>query len=106
MAEIELIDAQLVGVQRGDGVIAGHYSQRVGEILNANEEDRINSDENWSKADPDMKKVARIPRVVYMQLQQAGVVDDPQQLLQFLERNPQYKVTDKKFADKGREIYV
>lgn len=82
-------------IERGEDQIAVH-GQTVGDILNFNEEQRKNSDENWQKADADLKPVARIPRATWIKLQQLGIADDADELMKFLERNPIYKRTEKR----------
>lgn len=94
--KIRLLEPQLVRKYvEGDKQI-GVHAQRVGLILNANEEDRKNSDENWSKSDPDIKRVGCIPRTIAILWQQNGIMDDPDELMKALERNPEYKTTEKR----------
>lgn len=104
---MELISPEVVDFKiKEDGQMKAVYAQEVGRILNANEEDRRNSDENWRNADEDIKKVGRIPLTTWLLWVQAGITDDPLKLLQMLERNPIYKTTEKQLAKKGAEIYV
>ena len=91
MGRMNLLDYRLVG----DKQIATH-GQVVGHILNFCEEERKNSDENWQRADEDIKPVGRIPRVVMMLWQQMGIMDDANELMKALERNPEWKRTNKR----------
>lgn len=84
--------------EEGNRQIAVH-GQFVGRILNFNEEQRKNSDDNWRKADEDIKPVGRIPRCVAMLWQQMGILDDAEELMKALERNPEYKRTEKHISN-------
>ena len=97
-----LVDYRLVGDEQ-----IGTHAQCVGNILNFNEEQRKHSDANWQLADPDIKPVARIPRVVWMSLNRMGITDTEaaKELMQWLERNPQWKRTEKQLEKKAPQYF-
>ncbi len=70
------------------------HHQDVSGILKANALDRQNSDENW-KCGKDMKLGARVPMAVWLMWEQAGITKDDKALRAALNRNPEYKVTEK-----------
>lgn len=78
----------------GDKIICTHV-QQVGDILNDNERMRIDTGENWDKSE-DLKLAARIPFSVYFLWESIGITQDPKELAKALERNPEYKTTDKR----------
>lgn len=84
--------------EQGDKQIAVH-GQVVGDILNFNEDQRKNSDENWQRADEDIKPVARIPRIVWTYLQTIGLDQDAEGLMLWLEKHPEWKRTEKRIAN-------
>lgn len=95
IAPIQLIKPQIIDIKQTPEKMQVTWGQRVGRILNRNEQDRLNSNENW-KRDEDMKHVGRIPRSVYMLWKEAGILDDEKELDKALERNPEYKTTEKR----------
>lgn len=92
----QLVIPQIVGMHATPEQLHVEYAQRVGTILNDNEEARKNSDENWNAADPDIKKVGSVPRVVWLLWEQMGITNDSNELLKALERNQEFKTTEKK----------
>ena len=100
MGKLELADYRL----EGDKQIATHV-QDTTSILAFNAEQRRNSDENWQKADEDLKAVARIPLSVWLRLEAAGIADDAKELDKWLEENPQFKRTEKQLAAKPGMIF-
>ena len=89
--------------EEGDQQIATH-AQDVSRIFNFNEEQRKHSDENWKLADPEIKPVARIPRVVWMHLTRLGITDTDaaMELMQWLEKFPMWKRTEKQIGELPR----
>ncbi|KAB0668945.1 hypothetical protein F6V30_13995 [Oryzomonas sagensis] len=100
--EIEVIKPELLVYQTDGHEMFATHGQVVGRIMNFNEEQRKNSEENWNAADPDMKPVARIPRVVAIKLQQLGILEDADELGKWLERHPEYKRTEKQIGEKPK----
>jgi hypothetical protein len=100
MGKMFLTDHSLIGDQQ----IATH-AQDCTDILEFNKNQRKDSDENWRLADEDIKPVARIPRVVWLRLQQLGIDDQAQELMKYLEANPQYKRTEKQIGEKPKQYY-
>lgn len=92
---MELIRPQIIGVSKSPESMQVTWGQTVGRILNQNEIDRKDSDDNW-KQDKDIKLVGRIPRSIWMLWQEAGITDDEAALERALERNPEYKTTEKR----------
>ena len=92
---MQLIRPQIIGITDTPDKIAVTWGQTVGRILNRNEADRRNSDENWEK-DEDIKLVGRIPRSIWMLWKEAGITEDEKELEKALERNPEYKTTEKR----------
>lgn len=90
---------QLLNVQTTEESIRAVHGQFTGHITNFNEEQRKNSDENWQRADADMKPVARIPRIVWIYLQSMGISDDPEELARWLDMHPEYKRTEKHLSN-------
>jgi hypothetical protein len=90
----------------GDEQVATH-AQDISRIFNFCEEQRKNSDENWKLADPDIKPVARIPRVVWMALQRQGLTDTDaaKELMQWLELFPMWKRTEKTLEAKPPQYH-
>ena len=80
---------------RGDQQIAV-YAQDFRDVWEFNERQRLDSADNWQKADPDIKPVARVPRVVWLLWQQQGICDDENELMRALERHPEWKRTEKR----------
>lgn len=93
--DAQVIKPVITGIQQTPDKIKVTWAQRIGNILNRNETDRLNSDENW-KRDDDIKLVGRIPRSTYMLWKDAGILDDEKELDRALERNPEYKTTEKR----------
>lgn len=90
MSRLILADHSLVGDQQ----IATH-AQFDGYIRRFNYEERKNSDENWQKADPDLKAVGRVPKAVWLLWEQQGITEDANELMKALERHPEWKRTEK-----------
>lgn len=91
MSELILLN----GRNEGDKVIFTH-GQETKHILEENARRRKNSDEEWANSDPDMKQAASIPMVVWLLWESAGITKDKKQLLKAIERNKEYKVTEKR----------
>lgn len=70
------------------------HVQEIGGILHANALDRQNSDENWNQS-KDLKLGARVPVSVWFMWEQVGITKDDKLLKAALNRNPEYKVTEK-----------
>lgn len=70
------------------------HVQDVAQILESNRLDRQNSDANW-QAGKDLKMGARVPVSIWFMWEQAGITKDDKQLRAALNRNPEYKVTEK-----------
>ena len=89
-------DVTLLDIENtGDKTVFRH-GQECSDILNANAVDRDHSDENWNK-DKTMKHVARIPEVVWLELEQMGIAGDAQAMRVWLEQfGQEYKTTRKK----------
>jgi aspartate oxidase len=77
-----------------DRQFIAEHAQDVSAVFNSNEDIRKNSDEDWNKAG-NMKLVARVPQVVWLMWESMGITDDPQELLKALERNAEWKTTEK-----------
>lgn len=86
----------LVKIQNEGAEIKVTHGQTVGHILNANEIHRKNSDEHWNNGSKTMQHVGCISEVAWVMLQAQGIANDPKEILRWLERNPEYKVTEKK----------
>jgi len=78
----------------GDEQIATH-AQFDGYIREFCHEERKNSDENWQKADEDIKAVGRVPKALWLLWEQQGITEDATELMKALERNPEFKRTNK-----------
>lgn len=95
MSELVLAKPKIVGITTTPEKMRVDFAQRTGTILNRNEQDRKNSDDNWKK-DEDIKLVGRVPRIVWMLWQQLGITEDENELARALERNSEYKTTEKR----------
>jgi hypothetical protein len=76
--------------------VAEHVED-VSSVFNSNEDIRKNSDEDWNKAGH-MKLVGRVPEVVWLMWESMGITDNPKELLKALERNAEWKTTEKQLA--------
>lgn len=91
MSRLILADYSLVD----DKQIATH-AQFDGYIRQFCHGERKNSDENWQKADPDIKAVGRVPKALWLLWEQQGITEDSDLLMKALERNPEFKRTEKR----------
>lgn len=70
------------------------HQQDVTSILEANYQDRKDTDENWRKG-KDMKLAARIPMATWLEWQRLGITDDSAALLQAINLHPELKTVNK-----------
>lgn len=70
------------------------HVQDCTDILAANQKDRMNTDENWSKS-KEMKHVARIPMAVWLEWEKLGITKDDTALKKAINLHQQYKTTNK-----------
>ncbi len=89
-SELTLIDIE----EEGDKIKFTH-GQEIREYLEDNKEARKYTDENW-KACKTMKRVGSIPFAVWLLWESMGITNDPKELLKALERNPEFKTTEKR----------
>lgn len=90
MSDLELID-----IQEDKDKIKYIHGQDITPYLEDNYENRKYSDEHW-KASKDMKRVGSIPWAVWLLWESVGITNDPKELLKALERNPEFKTTEKR----------
>lgn len=88
--ELELID-----IEEKDDKIKLVHGQDITEYLKDNYEDRKYSDENWGACDT-MKRVGSVPWAVWLLWESLGITENPKELLKALERNPEFKTTEKR----------
>lgn len=70
------------------------HIQNVTPILEANRLDRLHSDLNWQQG-KDMKHAARVPMATWLLWESMGITSDDKLLMEALNRNPEYKTTEK-----------
>lgn len=87
----------LAGFQTNDALFKATHVQRIDGILQANADDRKNTDGIWAKGNT-VKHAARLDLATALELQRNGILSDPVAFFAWLELNPQYKVVNKRFS--------
>lgn len=89
------MELKLIDIQEEKDNIKIIHGQECEEILRDNYELKKYSNENWQACD-NLKKVGSIPWAVWLFWESVGITEDPKELLRALERNPEFKTTEKR----------
>lgn len=84
----------LLGERKEEDKVYHTHGQDIRPILEENARRRKNSDADWA-SDPDMKQAASIPMAVWLLWESTGITNDKKELLKAIERNKEYKTTEK-----------
>ncbi len=91
MSELTLIDIE----EQSKDKIKFIHGQDIKPYLEDNYEEKKHTDENWKACDT-MKRVGSVPWAVWLLWESLGITENPKELLKALERNPEFKTTEKR----------